>query len=106
MHKLLSPEKSIHGPKFKSTVARDGAENNPKTTKIAKETEVSAEQASVRRRKFVKTPELEESQSNTEIVFVKWRMFYAKPSHNKRGEVVFGLSHIRTYLWYLLVPKI
>ena len=38
-----------------------------------------------------------------EIVFNKWKMFYAKPSHNKRGDVCFGLHHVRTYPIHTIV---
>jgi len=30
-----------------------------------------------------------------EIMFVRSRMFYSKSAYNARGEVVFGLRHIR-----------
>lgn len=30
-----------------------------------------------------------------EVMFVRSRMFYSKPAYNARGEVLFGLRHIR-----------
>lgn len=33
-----------------------------------------------------------------EIIFVRSRMFYSKPAYNGRGEVEFGLRHIRVFL--------
>lgn len=33
-----------------------------------------------------------------EIFFLRSRMFYSKPAYNARGEVLFGLRHIRTLI--------
>lgn len=33
-----------------------------------------------------------------EIIFLRSRMFYSKPAYNSRGEVLFGLHHIRTLI--------